>query len=259
MKTISAVAGQLNNPASSSDSLSYLAALESPCATCDTAPCCTHLPLHTFKITHLTELNHAIYLLNFERIELGLSANGDWHVYYRYPCRHLNRETFGCSVHDQPEQPNICIHYNPYNCWYKRTFTKTVSEHYLVINEQRMQFILENVVFDQERNITQVPTWEALTNAFAEMPLTPNDQFLEPALTDDQALNEWQTLISLSEIEVAPAQVTAPCLRRASAAIPHVTIAPPIAAKRCSSPWVNPNRLTIWIITASAWAFLASS
>jgi hypothetical protein len=87
--------------------LAHSDALASPCMSCDTAPCCTHLPLNTFKVTNLIELDHARYLLNFDRIELGISSSGSWSAYYAYPCRFLDRETFCCTVHDTETQPRI--------------------------------------------------------------------------------------------------------------------------------------------------------
>ena len=175
--------------------LSYREAISSPCASCATSPCCTHLPLHTFKVTNLIELDHAVYLLNFDRIELGLSASGEWSVYYRYPCRFLNREDFRCTIHNTPQQPNICVTYNPYSCWYKRVMTKSVSDEFLLINKQRLEFILERVVFDESRQILEVPSWETLVEGFANIPLQPNSKFDEFVKTEDSATKAWENLV----------------------------------------------------------------
>ncbi len=56
----------------SPQTLGHADALQSPCMNCEAAPCCTHLPLNSFKVTNLVELDHALYLLNFDRIELGV-------------------------------------------------------------------------------------------------------------------------------------------------------------------------------------------
>ena len=63
--------------------LSHADAMASPCASCPTSPCCTYLQVHTFQVRTVAELDQAVYLLNFEHIELGLSPSGDWGVYYR--------------------------------------------------------------------------------------------------------------------------------------------------------------------------------
>ena len=173
--------------------LPYAASLASPCATCETAPCCTHLPLNTFKITNLLELDHAIYLLNFDRIELGLTAAGEWSAYYVHPCQFLNQADFTCTVHNSAQQPHICVNFNPYNCWYKRVFTKSIGPDYLRIDRQRIEFIKSQIVFDEFRNILEVPAWETLAEAFSQMPHEP--AVPRPELpTHDPILQQWQEL-----------------------------------------------------------------
>src|SRR4051812_29338273 len=117
--------------------LSLREARESPCMTCATSPCCTHVPLHTFQIRTLRDLDHAIYLLNFERIVLGLAPSGEWSVYYKYPCRFLDRSNPGnylCTIHATPLQPQICVNYSPFTCWYKRALTPGLSGEFLTVD-----------------------------------------------------------------------------------------------------------------------------
>lgn len=177
--------------------LPFQEALASPCATCQTSPCCTHLPLHSFRITNLIELDHALYVLNFDRIELGLAANGEWSIYYVYPCRYLDLDHFTCTVHEQPAQPRICGHYNPYHCWYKRVFTKSVSDEFLQIDLNRMEYIVSKIVFDEDRNIVEVPNWEILVQELAQIPPEPfSKNGVTPAsdLLAVPVLAEWQEL-----------------------------------------------------------------
>ena len=68
--------------------LHYPEGLASPCVTCRSAPCCTHLRVQTFRATKLMELDLARYLLNFERIELGTS---------RHPQRRDQQATVSCG------------------------------------------------------------------------------------------------------------------------------------------------------------------
>lgn len=182
--------------------LTYPEALTSPCTSCSSAPCCTHLPLHSFKITNMIELDHAVYLLNFDRILLGLSASGEWSVYYTYPCRFLDRNNFGCTVHNTPTQPRICVHYNPYNCWYKRVFTKSVSQEFIQVDRPRMDYILSQIVFDEFRNIVEVPNWETMLETLAGMPLTPN--LLPEPPAPDPVFQAWQTAIINPEGSPSP-------------------------------------------------------
>lgn len=174
--------------------LSYAEGIASPCTTCETTPCCTHLPLQTFKITNMLELDHAVYALNFAHIELGLSASGDWNVYYKYPCRFLNRANFRCIVHDTPQQPQICRQYNPYSCWYKRVMTQAVGQDYLPIDQQRMDFVLSQIVCDEFRNIIQVPAWETLVEVFQNLPPAPVPMHPDP-VEEDASLAAWRDAV----------------------------------------------------------------
>jgi hypothetical protein len=155
--------------------LGYREAKGSPCLTCPTSPCCSYLPLNKFKVTSLVELDHAVYLSGFDRVELGLAASGEWSAHYRHPCRFLAREDSRCTVHGTEDQPHICQRYNPYQCWYKRALTSDLDDEFLRIDDRRMDFILQNVVFGEDRQILEVPSWEALTEAFREIPLAADD------------------------------------------------------------------------------------
>ena len=176
--------------------MSFAEAMQSPCATCDTSPCCSFLPLHRFEVNDLTGLDHAVYLSNFEGIELGIAATGEWHVYYRYPCRYLSREDLGCTIHQQPEQPSICVHYNPYTCWYKRVLTPTTHPEFLRLDRRRLQVILDHIELDEQRHIVRVPNWDWLVETFADMPVE-DVSFDDPPVADT-VLEEWQ-LITLGE------------------------------------------------------------
>jgi Fe-S-cluster containining protein len=171
--------------------LTYQESLISPCQSCENSPCCTYLPLHTFQIENIIELDHAIYLLNFERIELGLSSSGEWSVYYRYPCRFLNRTDFSCSIHNTPEQPQICVSYNPYRCWYKRVLTKNVSDEFLRIDRLRMEYIVSLLTFDETGTIVEIPSWETLLDGVAKLTLSPNHQFSD-LVDDNPVADTWE-------------------------------------------------------------------
>ncbi|MEM7659101.1 MAG: hypothetical protein AAF399_23470 [Bacteroidota bacterium] len=167
-------------------------ALQSPCLSCSTSPCCTHLPLNTFQVRNLMELDHAIYLLNFDRIELGITADGNWSAYYTYPCRFLDRQSFHCTIHEQPEQPNICANYNPYSCWYKKSFTKSLTPDFLRLDRERLAHMLPLLEFDEHGNLTRIPAWDTLSEEISALPLSPGKAFEEYA--DDPALQQnWET------------------------------------------------------------------
>lgn len=197
------IAESLVKPAES-DSKSYQDALESPCLSCQTTPCCTHLPLNTFKVTNLVELDHALYLLNFDRIELGISASGDWSSYYAYPCRFLDRDSHLCTVHNTPDQPRICQHYNPYNCWYKRVFSVAQNQDFIRMDHERMQYLLPHIELNEERQIASVPAWDTLL-ALMEVYPDKKRKFIEPDFKDD-VYDAWQQMVRSPETYQPPAQ-----------------------------------------------------
>ena len=178
--------------------LSFAQALESPCDSCRTAPCCTYLPLAQFRVASLMDLDQARYLINFDHIQLTLSASGDWNAYYVYPCRFLNRENFRCTVHDTPQQPRTCVNYNPYQCLYKRVFTTSQGADIVRLDHQRVEFVASQVVFDEHRKIVSLPPWEALIEGCRQLPaLPPPEPTAEPA-PDAMAL-EWRLQVLAPE------------------------------------------------------------
>lgn len=183
--------------------LRYEQALESPCLSCKTAPCCSYLPLHTFTMESVVEVDQAVYLLNFDHIELGVTSGGEWSVYYRYPCRFLDRATFACTVHDTPTQPDICVHYNPYDCWYKRALTKRSSDEYIRIDRPRLEYLIDKLTFDETGRITDFPIWLGLVSGIAALPLEPAPAAPDPP-GPDAATQLWH------EIALSPGPVAEP-------------------------------------------------
>ncbi|WP_182377081.1 hypothetical protein [Nocardioides sp. WS12] len=190
----------------SARTLSYGEALESPCATCSTSPCCTHLPVHTFSVSTVGDLSYAAYLLNFDRIRLGVTRVGEWSVYYVNPCRFLDTERMACTVHATDKQPNICQNYSPYQCWYKRSMTKSVTEDFVFVDRARLDFITERVQFDEARNVIGIPDWDELVNALASVSdEVPWDE--ATPVPSDHAYERWQA-------EVVGAEDPTPAHRR---------------------------------------------
>jgi Fe-S-cluster containining protein len=160
---------------------------EYPCSGCN-APCCSYLPLHTFNVSNIRELDHALYLLNFPQIELGISATGEWGVYYRYPCRFLDRDAHQCSIYQDKLRPSICAHYSPYSCWYKRVLGPTAHESYLRIDRRRMQALSEQLLFDQDHNLVSIPDWSTMRSMFEQLPI---DEEFDADFEDDAVFERW--------------------------------------------------------------------
>jgi Fe-S-cluster containining protein len=187
---------------------------EYPCARCQ-APCCSYLPLHTFAVTTIRELDHALYLLNFPRIELGLSASGEWGVYYHYLCRFLDREEGRCLIYGDELRPSICAHYNPYSCWYKRVIGPNVHESFLRIDRRRMSALLEYLTFDEDHALVGVPSWSTMLSIFEKLPIVEDFDALDE---DDPIFQQWlyeaaydTSVRSLGEPGFSYASLANPC------------------------------------------------
>lgn len=185
------VALRRKEEAQAAGGLTLADAMASPCATCDTSPCCSHLPLPGFPIENLMQFDHARYLLGFDGIELGLSATGEWSVFYTRSCRFLDGETNGCTLHGTDAQPRICQHYNPYQCWYRRALVDVVTPEHLRIDRRRFAVLSEYVRFDEHRQLIGVPTWDALQELFAELPVDTNPSAPIPT---DPTRDAWVAL-----------------------------------------------------------------
>lgn len=163
--------GNLTGADPAASRLTFNQASESPCASCPTTPCCAYLPLGRINLETLAEVDHARFLLNFDRIELGLFRTGRWELFYRAPCRFLDSDRGACLIHDRPEQPRICRHYNPYRCWYKSVLTGAVADGFLRVDRRRLEALLPLLVFDGQGRLVDVPDWAALRNVWDPLPL----------------------------------------------------------------------------------------
>lgn len=154
-------------------------AIVSPCLTCETTACCQNLPLHTFTVETLLDLDYGRYLLNFDRVVVGITPAGAWRVFLGVPCRHLDVATGLCTVHDQPEQPHVCTMYNPYDCWYKRSFGADPNTELLRLDRRRWQHVAERTTFDDDRRIVETPSFDALAAEFRKLPLAAEPDAVE--------------------------------------------------------------------------------
>lgn len=154
-------------------SLSFAEAKASPCENCSGAPCCRVLPVHTFRIGNLSDLDQAIYFLNFDQIELGLSCDGTWSIFYVQECTFLDSNS-RCSIYNQPERPHICRQYNPYNCWYRFALGEGTDAFYARIDRGRLQWLAGLLRFDDNRVLQEFPPWEIISDGLSRFPLSEN-------------------------------------------------------------------------------------
>ena len=199
----------LDIPNAQPPALTFADALNSPCATCEGTPCCQNLPLQTFALSNVTDVDYAMYLLNFHNIELGVAADGTWSAYYRQACRFLDPNTLGCGLHGTPDKPHVCVQYNPFSCFYRRGFSEEGSADYLRVDRERMQTIASSLVFDADRQIIAAPTLESLAEVFGAQPIlddvVPYQE--SPAASSESGSSETSKRISPTRAD--PARRTA--------------------------------------------------
>ena len=195
--------------------LSYEAARSSPCADCAQSPCCTYLPLQSFTISTLMELDNAAFLLNFDHVELIVDSDGTWSVYYARPCTFLDTATYGCTLHGTPAQPDICVHYNPYQCFYKSAFRGRVSDSVIRIDRARLERFAGLVTFDEDRNFDDLPDWETLVRELSQIPFS-SATAAPAAAPEEDPTAVWRDLVVLGRkpgtiLQEAPFSPADPC------------------------------------------------
>ncbi len=156
--------------------LGFAEAMTSPCSTCAGTFCCTHLPVHSFRVGSLADLDYVRYLLNFANIVVGLAPSGDWSVFYTAPCTHLEQTSGDCGVHGTAEQPHICAVYNPYTCWYKGAFSTDANDRLLRVDRRRWDHLVSGTRFDGDRRIVESRSWQELAADFAALPLVDGSE-----------------------------------------------------------------------------------
>lgn len=172
--------------------LSYLDARQSPCTDCPTSPCCTYLLLQTIRFETLTDVDHAVYLLNFEGIILGLHPDGHAQVYLYQPCGNLDVPSGLCRVHGTPEQPSICVHYNAHSCGYRHSMIDDTHPGSPLMDRRRMAWYADRLAFDDDRKVVTGPPWEEVLDAFRSMPV---DRRPAPPPPPDPVREEWRSIV----------------------------------------------------------------
>ncbi len=174
------------------DRLTYRQALEPPCFSCTTSPCCTYLLLGDFRIETLLDVDHAVYLSNFEGIYLGLDPDRKVDIYFHQPCGYLDVPSGLCTVHGTPVQPAVCVQYNAHVCGYRHRMTADVDRDRPHLDARRVEWLAEHTVFDDDRRVVALPDWEEMLDAFGTMPLTRTPA---AAPAPDPITEEWRSIV----------------------------------------------------------------
>jgi hypothetical protein len=172
--------------------LSYREARQSPCLSCTTSPCCTHLLLTNFEIESIFDIDYAIYLLNFDGIIIGMDQKGKADVYLHQACDYLDGPSGLCTVHSTPLQPAVCVHYNSHTCGYRHRMIVDPHPDRPLLDRNRMAWFAERVIFDDERRVVALPDWGEVQEAFRAMPL---QRIAAPPPPPDPVREEWRSIV----------------------------------------------------------------
>lgn len=162
--------------------LSYEEAMASPCQTCRSSPCCSMLQLDVLTTIGLMELDKINFYLNFDNIEILLTEGWEWNIYYHYPCRYYGPGESKCRIHDTGQQPGVCIHYNPYSCFYKKLdrARHNPGRGMIWINRERLDFLLSQISFAEDRKIAEIPETAKLHEPLSRIPYRVPHQVTVP-------------------------------------------------------------------------------
>jgi hypothetical protein len=82
------------------------------------------------------------------------------------------------------------VHYNPYGCWYKRSFNGHDSPHFVRLDRSRFDLLAGHIAFDADREIVAVPAWEEILAMMAAHEDRPAPAGPVPPLTDPM-IEQW--------------------------------------------------------------------
>lgn len=159
---------------------------ESPCDGCP-APCC-RLHLSPAKVPEtVTDLDYLRYSLLFPGNELLVGADGSWMLARWQECSALEPGSCSCSLHATPAKPQVCVHFNPYNCWYKRNFTTAEPPDLYRLDRARFELWVESIGLDEDGLIVSAPPFEEAREMLRELPVAP---VLQPGIVPVAAVPE---------------------------------------------------------------------
>ena len=145
---------------------------KNPCFGCP-APCC-RLQLIPYKApTTFLDLDYVSYMLLFPRTEVVVSINGDWNILKWEDCHAFEAFTLTCKIHDTPEKPRTCAMYNPYNCWYKKSFVLNEPPQAYRLDLARFNLWVTEVKFSSDGKIMSGPNFERALEILKDQPIEP--------------------------------------------------------------------------------------
>jgi Fe-S-cluster containining protein len=163
-------------------------AAKNPCEGCP-APCCQMQVLPWVPPKNLMGIDHILFCLQFPGTEFIVSEAGEFSIVKWAMCSLFNEKKCICSVHSTPKQPLTCVHFNPYQCWYKRNFVDVVmSPNIYRLNLERYAVWVKKIEFNDDHTITAFPSFQEAQELLKDIPIEPTfkkDNSLKKALNHE--------------------------------------------------------------------------
>ena len=167
-----------------------------PCVGCP-APCCRlQLIPHKTPSTFM-DIDFVHYMLLFPRTEMAVTRNGDWFIVQWETCREFEADTFACKVHNTSQKPRTCTMYNPYNCWYKKSFVSHRPSEVYRLDLARFGVWVNEIHFAGDGRITLAPNFERSQEMFREMPIETRFELL----TDEEMASDFRVVAAQQATE----------------------------------------------------------
>lgn len=186
--------------------LSYQSVQSSPCHRCKSSDCCKHLLLNQLTAHQLQDLDTIKYYLNFVGLKVAFNTNGQWSIYYQATCDKFVESDQTCSIHGQPSQPAICVHYNPYQCFYKSfDQVKNQPNHdkdsFIWMNVERFNHLVSALEFDESHMIIGLKQADSMLQQLNDIPYATSNldksvdnTIIKPQTIDADFRQSWQQL-----------------------------------------------------------------
>ena len=117
-------------------------------------------------------------MLLFPHTEVVVTLAGDWSIIKWEDCSAFEANKNSCQLHNTSEKPRTCTMYNPYNCWYKRSFVLRNSREVCRLDLARFKAWVNEIRFAEDSKIISMPNFERSLEIVKGMPIEPHIELL---------------------------------------------------------------------------------
>ncbi len=144
-----------------------------PCADCP-APCCQLQLIPHRRPTTFMDTDFLHYMLLFPHTEVVVTLTDNWSIVKWEDCRAFEASKHMCKLHNTPAKPRTCSTYNPYNCWYKRSFVLNDSREVYRLDLERFEVWVNEIQFAEDGKSISMPNFERSLDIVKGMPIAPH-------------------------------------------------------------------------------------